>query len=212
MAMDSDSKLIISWLNGNRSPQCATMLMRDLRRRVTGRIQLSTDGLQWYTEAVEEVFGSDIDYAQVVKTYRGGAWSDPEGSEHRRYSPPHAQSIVRTRIAGDPDMRRASTSFIERQNLNLRMNVRRFTRLSNGFSKKAMNHAAHVGLYTTWHNFCRIHSSLRVTPAMELGLAGEVRDAEWIADLVEVVTPPPGPRGPYRQRRTGPDREASFPM
>ena len=207
MALDADSKLIISWLVGNRSPQCATMLMADLRRRVAGRIQLSTDGLAWYVDAVEEAFGADIDYAQVVKTYRGGTWRDPEGDSERRYSPPRAQYVSRNRITGNPDMRRASTSFVERQNLNLRMNVHRFARLTNAFSKKATNHAAHVSLHMTWHNFCRIHRSLRVTPAMEAGLAGEVRDAEWIADLVEMATPPPGPRGPYRRRRPSSEQE-----
>lgn len=148
-----------------------------------------------YLDAVEGVFGADVDFAQLIKVY-----GPAQGDEHeRRYSPATCRGTRVSRVTGTPDRDHISTSYIERQNLNIRMQNRRFTRLTNAFSKKLANHAYQVALYTVFYNFCRIHTTLKTTPATAAGLTGEVRDVEWIVGLVEARTPPPGPRGPYRK-------------
>ena len=197
-ALDADSKLLVSWLVGPRDAGSAYELMQDLADRVTGRIQLTTDGLASYLPAVEDVFGADVDFAQLIKLYGPG----PEPEAERRYSPAMCHGIRVNRVTGDPNPKHVSTSYVERQNLNFRMGNRRFTRLTNGFSKKLANHAYQVALYTAFHNFCRIHKTLRMTPAMAAGITGELQDLRWIVGLVEARTPPLGPRGPYRKRRT----------
>ena len=196
IAMDAESKLLITWRVGPRDYRTARDLMHDLRSRVVGRPQLTTDGLQHYRGAVESAFGTDVDYAQLVKQY--GTGEDPEGE--RRYSPPTVLSADARTVRGNPDPAHISTSYIERQNYTLRMSVKRFTRMTSAFSKRVENHAHHVALWATAHNFTRIHTSLQITPAMAAGLAGEVRDLDWIAELIELNTPPPGPRGPYGPR------------
>ena len=155
-------------------PQMAYELMKDLGSRLAGKCQLTTDGLYWYPHAVEHVFGIDVDYATQSKRY------GTEGQQGR-YSPPRFVGSTTEVIRGNPDERHISTSFVERQNLTMRMSMRRFTRLTNGFSKKLDNHIAAVALHFAHYNFCRVHETLRVTPAMEAGLT----DSVWsVEDLI----------------------------
>ena len=167
VAIDADTKLIPSWTLGNRDARTAKILIEDLAPRLTHRVQLTTDGLKAYLDAVEGAFGCDIDYAMLAKIY--GASQDEV-----RYSPAECIGAERKIVMGSPEPKHISTSYIERQNLTMRMTMRRFTRLTNGFSKKVENHAYAVALYTMHYNFCRIHATLRVTPAMEAGLTDHV--------------------------------------
>ncbi len=172
VALDAESKLIPTFLVGKRDGQTALAFMEDLRRRLAenGRIQLTTDGLNAYIGAVEEAFGADVDYAQLVKLY--GA--EPAGDG--RYSPPRVTETVSTTINGNPDPAHVCTSYVERQNLTMRMMMRRFTRLTNAFSKKLENLKAALALHFAYYNFCRIHKTLRVTPAMAAGITHRVWD------------------------------------
>jgi len=167
VAIDADTKLVPSFMTGNRDAKSATMFVDDLASRLATRVQLTSDGLKVYLEAVEGAFGSEIDYAMLIKTYAAS-------QEETRYSPAECVSTEQIRIMGGPDPRYISTSFVERQNLTMRMSMRRFTRLTNGFSKKVENHAYSVAIHYMHYNFCRIHSSLRVTPAMEAGITDHV--------------------------------------
>jgi len=167
-AMDAESKLIVSWLVGGRDAGTAYGFMDDLSKRLANRVQLTTDGHRAYLSAVEEAFGSEIDYAMLVKLYGASAENDT------RYSPPECISCRQVEISGRPDPKHISTSHIERQNLTMRMQMRRFTRLTNAFSKKIENHIASIAIHYMHYNFCRIHQSLRVTPAMEAGIADHV--------------------------------------
>jgi IS1 family transposase len=177
-AICADTKLMPSWYVGARDGEAALAFMTDLAKRLANRVQLTSDGHKPYLEAVEETFGADIDYAMLVKVY-GPA---PEGP--RRYSPPECCGAHKHRVEGNPDPKHVSTSYAERQNLNFRMHTRRFTRLTNGFSKKIENHAHSVALFAMYYNFVRIHKTLRVTPAM----AAKVTDRLWeIGDIVKVV-------------------------
>ena len=177
-ALDADSKLIISYLCGGRDAGYAHEFMADVAGRLATRVQLTTDGHKAYLDAVEASFGADIDYAQLVKLY--GDAPGPAG----RYSPADCTGIKKTRIEGRPDKDHISTSYVERQNLNFRMGMRRFTRLTNAFSKKVEPHYAMVCLYTVFHNFVRIHKTLRCSPAMAAGLS----DKLWsMADLVAMI-------------------------
>jgi IS1 family transposase len=196
LALDADHKVMVSWVVGPRDQSSAWELMQDLSERLAGRVQLTTDGLSTYLEAVEGVFGADVDFAQLVKIY-----GPAQGDEHeRRYSPGTCRGARKNPISGNPDRAHIATSYIERQNLNIRMQNRRFTRLTNAFSKKVANHAYQVALYTVFYNWCRIHKTLKMTPAMAAGLTDTLRDVDWIAGLVEARDPQPGPRGPYRPR------------
>lgn len=178
-ALDADSKLMVSWLVGNRDAEYAHAFMYDLADRVSGRVQITTDGHSVYIGAVNKAFGYDVDYAQLVKHY-GPA---PVPAE-RTYSMPKCNGAVKHVITGNPDPERISTSYVERQNLTMRMQMRRFTRLTNAFSKKLVNHEHAVALHFTHYNFCRVHQTLRVTPAMEAGLTDHV----WtIAELVGLL-------------------------
>jgi IS1 family transposase len=168
-AIDADSKLIISYLCGGRDASWASHFMEDLASRVATRIQITTDGHRAYAEAVEGAFGMDVDYAMLIKLY--GAPSDRPDT---RYSPAACIGIRTGILSGDPNPKHISTSFVERQNLNLRMGVRRFTRLTNAFSKKFENHCHMVAIYHAYYNFCRVHQTLRVTPAMEAGLTNHI--------------------------------------
>jgi IS1 family transposase len=178
-ALDADSKLIVSWLVGERDAGYATEFINDVASRLATRVQLTTDGLRPYLEAVENAFGADIDYAQLVKLY-GQA---PEAE--KRYSPAECIGCERKRVEGNPDPSHISTSFVERQNLTMRMSMRRFTRLTNAFSKKIENLEAAVALHFMWYNFGRIHQTLRVTPAMEAGVTDHVWSVGEIVDLLE---------------------------
>ena len=199
-ALDSDSKLIVSWLVGGRDSEYAIAFMDDLRGRLANRVQLTTDGHKAYLEAVEGAFGGDVDYAMLVKLY-GEA---PEAE--KRYSPAtcigaRKRRVRKRRVEGSPDPNAVSTSYVERQNLTMRMHTRCFTRLTNAFSKKFANHMHMVALYTVWYNFIRIHKTLRATPAMVAGLSETVWDMDDLVRIVDERTPKPGPRGPYRKRQ-----------
>ena len=195
-ALDADTKLIVSWLVGPRDLGSAYTFLYDLAERLRNRVQLTSDGLGVYVSAVEDVFGADVDFGQLVKVY-----SQPGEQEQRRYSPAHCKAAHRVPVTGEPDTAFISTSYVERQNLNMRMSLRRFTRLTNAFSKRLRNHVHALALYFVWHNFCRRHGTLRTTPAQAAGLADDWRDAEWIVSLIDARAPKPGPRGPYGPRK-----------
>ena len=188
-ALDSDSKLIVSWLVGGRDGEYAISFMDDLRSRLVNRVQLTTDGHKAYLEAVEGAFGADVDYAQLIKLY--GEPTGQKGHE-RKYSPSECTGTRKSRVEGNPDPAQVSTSYVERQNLTMRMQMRRFTRLTNAFSKKFENHMHMVALYTVWYNFIRIHKTLRVTPAMEAGLSETVWDMEDLVRIMDERAPKPG--------------------
>ncbi len=183
VAIDADSKLVPSWAVGRRDGFTASAFIRDLAARLATRVQLTTDGHKVYLEAVEGAFGSAIDYAMLVKMYEGD--SGTKAPAERRYSPAVCTGSREQIITGDPDPDFISTSFVERQNLTVRMHVRRFTRLTNAFSKKLDNHKAAVALHYMHYNFARIHQTLRVTPAMEAGVSDHVWSIEEIVKLLE---------------------------
>jgi len=174
-AIDADTKLVPCWFVGNRDASAAYHFMHDLSARMAHRIQLTTDGLNFYLPAVGEAFGTDIDYAMLVKVYGEGPKTEA------RYSPAQCMGTRKAIISGNPEVAHISTSFVERQNLNMRMGMRRFTRLTNAFSKKVENHEHMIALYFMYYNFCRVHQTLRVTPAMEAGIA----DHAW--ELPEII-------------------------
>jgi IS1 family transposase len=176
-ALDPDTKLMVSYMVGPRNPHMAFELMNDVASRLVGRVQLTTDGLYWYPHAVENAFGIDVDYGVQIKQYAD--------AQSGRYSPPQMISSTREVIRGNLDPRHISTSIVERQNLTMRMSMRRFTRLTNGFSKKVANHAYAVALHFLHYNFARVHKTLRVTPAMEAGLANHVWSIEEIVSLLD---------------------------
>lgn len=178
-AICADTKLIPSWLVGDRSSETAYVFIQDLASRLKHRVQLTTDGYTAYLEAVEGGFGADIDYAMLIKLYG----SDPDGE--KRYSPAKIISTKGNSVTGNPDPKHISTSYVERQNLTMRMSMRRFTRLTNGFSKKVENLTYAVALHFMYYNFCRIHRTLRVTPAMEAGVTDRLWDMENIVGLLD---------------------------
>lgn len=180
-AIDADTKLIPCWLVGSRSAHAAKMFMQDLAGRLANRVQLTSDGYRPYLMAVTEAFGTDIDFSQLIKIYGNVP------PEHARYSP---MPCIGTRTmvwSGTPEKREISTSYVERQNLTMRMSMRRFTRLTNGHSKKLANHEAAVALHFMHYNFCRIHQTLRCTPAMSAGLTNKVWELSDIADLLDLA-------------------------
>lgn len=195
-AIEADTKLILSWLVGGRDSDYAIAFMDDLRSRLANRVQLTSDGHRAYLEAVEGAFGGDADYAQLVKLY-----GEAPASRKGRYSPAECIGARKNRIEGSPDPKHVSTSYAERQNLTMRMQMRRFTRLTNAFSKKFENHMHMVALYTVWYNFVKQHKSLKgLTPAMAAGVSKTLWSVENIAALVEANEPTPAKRGPYRKR------------
>ena len=177
-ALCADTKLMASWMVGARDQHTARLFMEDLAGRLAHRVQLTSDGHHTYLEAVENAFGGDIDFAMLVKNY-----SDAVMGPERRYSPSAYTGAIKKKITGNPDMSQVSTSYVERQNLTMRMGMRRFTRLTNGFSKKVENHAHAVSLHFMHYNFARIHKTLRVTPAMQAGVSDHVWSLEEIASL-----------------------------
>jgi IS1 family transposase len=179
VAIDPVSKVIPSWHVGNRDAEDAYWFINDLKGRLKNRVQLTTDGHKPYLEAVEGAFGADIDYAMLIKLY-----GNPTPPGEARYSPAVCIGARKKRITGNPNKDLVSTSRVERQNLTMRMGMRRFTRLTNAFSKKLTNHSAAIALHFMHYNFCRIHQSLRVTPAMEAGISDHVWSLEEIASLL----------------------------
>ena len=182
-AIDADSKLIVSWFVGKRDAESATPFMQDVAVRLKNRVQLTTDGHRAYLIAIENAFGSDVDFSQLVKLYG----SNTEDSEIR-YSPAKCTGTKKLVINGNPDPDHISTSYVERQNLTMRMSMRRFTRLTNGFSKKLQNHYHALSLYFMFYNFVRIHKTLKVTPAMAAGLTERLWSMEDIVALIDNQT------------------------
>jgi len=181
VAIDADTKLVPCWLVGTRDAGCATEFIADLERRLAHRVQLTTDGHKVYLNAVIDAFADEIDYAQLVKYF--GVNPDPVAE--RRYSPAICNGCEKIVRLGDPEERYISTSYVERQNLTMRMSMRRFTRLTNAFSKKLQNHEAAVALHYMWYNFVRIHQTLRITPAMAAGISDHIWSFQEIAVLAE---------------------------
>ena len=194
VAMDADTKLVAGYFVGGRDGECAKCFIDDVAKRLANRVQLTSDGHKAYLEAVEGAFGADIDYAQLVKLY--GASSE---SARGRYSPPDCTGIIKTPIEGKPDPAHISTSFIERQNLTMRMHMRRFTRLTNAFSKKVENHAYAVALHMMYYNFVKIHTKLRMSPAMAAGVSDRLWEVSDIVALWEAIEPKAKKRGPYKK-------------
>jgi IS1 family transposase len=193
--LDADTKLCLSYLVGGRGADWAKDFMEDCASRIKGRVQVTTDGHKAYLEAVEGAFGIDCDYAMLQKIY--GA---PSQDEARRYSPARCIGCDLKVVSGDPDPKHVSTSYVERHNLSMRMGMRRFTRLTNAFSKKIQNHAAMVAIYAVHYNFARIHKTLRITPSMAAGLSDHVWSLEEIVMMADSYMPKPAKRGPYKKR------------
>ncbi len=187
VGIDSDSKLVISWLLGDRDVETATFFMKDVAERVAGKMQLTTDGLTAYLKAVDVAFPTDdeIDFAQLVKIY-GPATGR---GDDRRYSPAECTGCKKQTIYGQPDPKFISTSHVERQNLTMRMHMRRFTRLTNGFSKKIENHGYAIALHFVYYNFVKQHKTLRTTPAMAAGLSKRFLTLEDIVNLTDGIQP-----------------------
>jgi IS1 family transposase len=195
-AIDADTKLIVSYFVGDRSGDSAIALMDDLRARLANRVQLTTDGHKAYLEAVEGAFGGDVDYAQLVKLY------GPTITAPGRYSPAECTGIKKIRREGNPDVAHVSTSFVERQNLTMRMSMRRFTRLTNAFSKKLDNHIHALALYFVFYNFTRIHKTLRMSPAMAAGITDRLWSLDDVIAKIDELAPAPAKRGPYKKRES----------
>lgn len=194
-ALEASSKLILSYMVGGRDSEYAMALMDDLRSRIVNRVQLTTDGHKAYLQAVEEAFGDDIDYAQLIKLY-GNA---PEALKGR-YSPAGLVGARKDTITGKPDKAHVSTSYVERSNLTIRMHMRRFTRLTNAHSKKLENHGWAVALHVMFYNFTRIHSTLRMSPAMAAGVTGRLWDMSDIVALIDAAAEPAKRPATYRKQ------------
>jgi IS1 family transposase len=190
-ALDADTKLMISFAVGNRGAETAKCFMEDLALRIANRIQITTDGHKVYANAIEGAFGADVDYAMLIKIYGNDTFD-------RRYSTGNCIGTQTAVMRGTPDPLHISTSFVERQNLTMLMSMRRFTRLTNAFSKKIDNHVAAIALHFMHYNFCRVHKTLRVTPAMESGLAHHVWTVEELVSLLP--EPVAKKRGSYKRR------------
>jgi IS1 family transposase len=195
-AIEADTKLIVSHFVGGRDGECACLFIDDLARRLANRVQLTSDGHKVYLEAIEGAFGAEIDYAMLNKVYG----TSPESAKGR-YSPAECIGCHKDRIEGNPDPCQISTSYAERANLTMRMHNRRFTRLTNAFSKKFENHAHMVAIYAVWYNWIRLHKSLRVTPAMAAGLSKTVMSGEDLVAMMD-ADQPTKKRGPYKKTGT----------
>ncbi|MEM8820122.1 MAG: IS1 family transposase [Pseudomonadota bacterium] len=197
-ALEADTKMILAYELGDRSASTAIEFMDDLRSRLANRVQLTTDGHKAYLEAVEGAFGADVDFAQLIKLY-----GEPTGTKghERKYSPSECTGTKRQPVEGKPDPAHISTSYVERQNLTMRMGMRRFTRLTNAFSKKLENHLHMLSLYFVHYNFCRQHRSLGgISPAMAAGVSDTLRDVEWIVSLIDARAPKPNRPKTYRKK------------
>lgn len=193
-AIDADTKLAVTWLLGDRSGDTAKEFMADVGSRVTSRVQITSDGHSAYPEAVEDAFGADVDFAQLVKVY-----ANPSEGQ-KRYSPAECVGCKTEVVTGSPDPAHISTSFAERANLTMRMGMRRFTRLTNAFSKDAENHGHSIAIHFMFYNFARIHQTLRVTPAMAAGVTSKLWDLGDIVAMIDAAAPPAAKRGPYKKR------------
>ncbi len=193
-AIDAETKFVPCWHVGNRSAESANHFIADLAKRLKNRIQLTTDGHKAYLNAVEDAFGADVDHSMLIKLYGNGGNQDDD----TRYSPADCTGIEKKHIEGFPQYDLISTSYVERQNLTMRMHMRRFTRLTNAFSKKVENHMHALSLYFMFYNYCKIHKSLRITPAMAAGLTDHVLEMTDIFNLIP--EPEPKKRGPYKKK------------
>jgi IS1 family transposase len=193
-ALDADSKLIITWTVGDRDSKTAYGFMCDLKERLANRVQLTSDGLKSYVSAVGKTFGDDVDFSQLVKIY------GPSHEGQRRYSPPVCKGAIKDPRTGNPDPDHISTSYVERSNLTMRMHMRRFTRLTNAFSKKIDNHIHMVALYTVWYNYIRQHKTHRLSPAMAAGISDKLWSMTDLAEMIDATLPEPGKRGPYKKQ------------
>lgn len=189
--------MIVSWMIGERNPETANLFIDDLQSRLANRVQLTTDGLKLYLDAVAGGFAGNVDYAMLVKLY--GEDANKVGPE-KKYSPGVCTGAKRRAVTGNPNADHISTSHVERHNLTMRMSMKRFARLSNAFSKKIDNHVHALSLYFVWFNLCRIHKSVRMSPAMAAGLTDKLMSLEDVAALVDARAPVPGKRGPYKKR------------
>lgn len=196
-ALCADTKLVFSVMVGGRDAEFATAFLEDVRSRLSERVQLTSDGHTAYIQAVRHTFGRDVDYAMLVKLY--GAPPAGDGGQ-RRYSPATLKGIKKMPLIGKPDAAHVSTSFVERHNLTMRMHLRRFTRLTNGFSKRIEAHANAIALHLAYYNFVRIHQSLRTTPAMAAGVTDRLWEMSDLVAIVEAADRKPGKRGPYKAR------------
>lgn len=196
-ALDADSKLIVSWMIGGRDTDTANLFMDDLQARLANRVQLTTDGHRPYLEAVAGAFQGGIDYAMLVKLY---GESESGKQAEKRYSPAAFEGSRVVRIAGTPDPAHISTSYTERHNRTMRMSMRRFTRLTDAFSKKIDNHCHALALYFVWYNFVRINKAVRMSPAMAAGITDKLMEMSELAEMVDAATPKPGKRGPYKKK------------
>jgi IS1 family transposase len=197
-ALDAETKMMVSWEVGDRDAVSAYLLMEDVQARVKNRMQLTTDGHAAYLSAVEGVFGAGIDYAQLVKHYGEEKGRSPE----KRYSPAVCTGASKSPVSGAPDAKHISTSYVERQNLNMRMGMRRFTRLTNAFSKKIENHCHSLALYFLYCNFVRIHKTLKVSPAMAAGVSDRLWGMEDVVALLDAYQDRKAgdrKRGPYKK-------------
>lgn len=196
-ALDADSKLIISWLVGDRDADTAIVFMQDVRDRLQKRVQLTTDGHRLYLQGVTTAFDYDVDYAMLIKMYGG---NDGNTQTERKYSPAECTGAKKTRVMGDPNPKFVSTSYVERCNLTMRMHMKRFTRLTDAFSKKIENHCYAMALHFVYYNFAKIHTSLSVTPAMQAGLRKKPITIDEIAMLADIQAPKTG--GSYNKNKS----------
>jgi IS1 family transposase len=180
VGIDADTKFVISWFVGNRNAESANIFMQDIAQRLANKVQLTTDGLKAYLKAVDNAFEGKIDFAQLVKMY-----GESETVKDKKYSPADCIGTSKRVITGHPSRKHISTSYIERQNLTMRMHMRRFTRLTNAFSKKMENYSHAIALHFLYYNFCKIHQTLRVTPAMEAGLTNKLWEIQDIVGLID---------------------------
>lgn len=198
--LDADSKLMVSWLVGDRTNESARAMMWDMAGRIVSeRVQLTSDGYRYYRHAIDEAFGDSADYSELHKVY-GGA----DGSANARYSPSICIGCIRRRILGNPNPEHISTSYVERANLTMRMGMRRFTRLTNAFSKKLTNHVAAIALFMVHYNFCKVHGTIKKTPAMAAGITDHVWSIDEIVAALEereraIIGTAANKRGPYKK-------------
>lgn len=196
-ALDSETKLIVSWFSGDRDYRNTRAFLNDTAGRISSPVQVSTDGMSAYRAEMSDAFGWDASFAMVQKNYT----STPDSGPSKKYSPGKIVSQTKEVIFGAPDHAKISTSHVERQNLNIRMGNRRFTRLTNAFSRKLENHSHSLAIYFFHHNFCRIQKALRITPAMAAGVTDELMDMGHLVRLIDMMEEPASPRGPYKKRQ-----------